>query len=56
LTTEDLQRPPEASANPEQPSPPPKGHRGGETESAWAFWRSVLITLLVAIAKASIRR
>ncbi len=49
MTTEDLPRPPEAPTNPEQPSPPPKGHRGGESESAWAFWRSVLITLLVAL-------
>lgn len=46
MTTEDLPRPPETSANPEQPSPRPPG---SEPESAWAFWRSVLITLAVAL-------
>lgn len=46
MTTEDLPRPPETSANPEQPSPRPQG---SEPESAWAFWRSVLVTLAVAL-------
>jgi signal peptidase I len=36
--------------NPEPAAPRSAEHPGGERESPWAFWRSVLITLGVALA------